>query len=90
MDRVYQRKVTVFVIEQHEGGKMLKCSLRDDEKHPFFLPKSQIVPSGRVFPKNFVEFSIPEWLCLNHRQICGDEAFEAEKKRRARYDRIKP
>lgn len=90
MSKDEPKKVTVFVIEQHKGGKTLKCSMKADGEQSFFLPKSQIEPIGKVFQRQFAEFIIPEWLYLSHRQICGDAAYDAEKKRRADFDRIKP
>ena len=82
-------KVKVFVIEQTESGKAIKCSVDSGQDEPFFLPKSQIKPMGIVKKLAMCEFDIPKWLYLNHRQLCGDEAFEEEKRRREEYDRTR-
>lgn len=84
-----QIEIEVLVIEQTESGKALKCSMREDGGETFFLPKGQIKPIGKVKKGQKAKFSMPEWLYLKHRQMCGDEAFEAEKSRREAYEKSK-
>jgi hypothetical protein len=74
--------VDVFVIEEHPSGKTIKCSIKDDEKDPFFLAKSQITPSGPVKKRSYHTFDVSEFAWKSHRQLCGDEIFEEEKNRR--------
>lgn len=77
-----KRVVELYVIDQTDSGKALKCSAKSDGKDLFFLPKSQIKPYGTVRKGQINKFDIPEWLALKHWQICGKEEFEAEKQRR--------
>ena len=76
-------RIKVTVVDHTE--KSVKCEVSG---HPdaFYLPKAQIKPIGKVIRNKPAEFDIPEWLWLKHRQLCGDEAFEAEKVRRAAWE----
>jgi hypothetical protein len=76
------RRVKVYVIDQSDAGRAIKCSMTEDMEDPFFLPKSQIEPTGKVTRKAFHEFDIAEFIYLSHWQLCGRDAFEEEKKRR--------
>ncbi len=80
-----KRTVEIYVIEQTSSGKAIKCSMSKSGEASFFLPKSQIKPYGSVRKHAFMKFDIPEWLCLQHWQICGREEFEAEKERLKEY-----
>ncbi len=84
-----KRKVDIFVIEQTESGKAIKCSMKEDGKDSFFLPKATITPTGIVRKGHTCEFAIPDWLYLQHWQLCGREAFEAEKLRRKEYEKTR-
>lgn len=75
------KTVEIYVIEQTEGGKAIKCSATEDGADAFFLPKSQIKPYGTVRKNCKARFDIPDWLHLKHWQLCGREAFEEEKQR---------
>lgn len=76
------KRITVFVIEQTESGKAIKCSLTQEMENTFYLPKSQIKPIGKVRKAEFHEFDVAEFIFLSHWQLCGREAFEKEKARR--------
>lgn len=84
-----KRTVDIFVIDQTSSGKALKCSMKHDGSDAFFLPKSQLKPFGTVRKDHFCKFDVPEWLCVQHWQICGREEFEAEKSRRAEYEKTR-
>lgn len=79
------KTVEIYVIDQTKTGAAIKCSMRDDGSHPFFLPKSQIKPYGTVRKNSAQRFDIPDWLYLQHWQLCGREAFDEEKKRLQEY-----
>ena len=76
------RTVTLIIVSATD--KAVKCYVPGKDATPFFLPKSQIKPLCEGNPRRNqpCRFEIPEWLALNHRQICGDAAFEANKKDR--------
>jgi hypothetical protein len=78
--------VKIFVIDVTPGGKALKCSMKEGGDQSFYLPKSQLYPDksqGTVRKNHFATFNIPEWLYLEHRQMCGDEKFEQNKRDKA-------
>ncbi len=81
-----KRTVEIYVIDQTKTGKAIKCSMNQDGSDAFFLPKSQIKPYSVVRKNAICRFDIPEWLCLQHVQICGKEDFEAEKQRLREYE----
>ena len=73
----------VKLIVLRERGASWECSIPGKEPS-FFLAKSQVKPVGPG-PHRFKEpmqLEMPEWLALKHKQICGDAAFEANKKDR--------
>jgi len=76
------KRVRVYVIEETESGKGIKCSAEASMEDAFFMPKSQIKPTGKVTKGAFHEFDVSEFIFLSHWQLCGGEAFEEEKKRR--------
>lgn len=78
--------VEVFVIEQTESGKAIKCSVEDDHSNHFYLSKSQIKPHGSVRKGEIAKFDIPEWMFKNHRQLCGDQVFEENKRYKEQRD----
>ncbi len=90
MKRDQKRTVSIYVIEETSTGKGIRCSMSDDGEDTFFLAKSQIKPLGKVKKHAFCDFEIPEWMCLNHWQICGREAFEAEKERKKQWKHTNP
>jgi hypothetical protein len=77
-----KRTLDLYVIGQSKAGNSIKCSMTADGKQPFYLPKSQIKPYGIVRKNQMNKFDVPEWLCLSHRQICGDEAYDEEMDRK--------
>lgn len=81
-----KRTLQIYVIDQTPSGKAIKCAMQETGEDSFFLPKSQIQPHGSVRKNQFNAFDVPEWLALQHWQICGREAFEEEKRRRAEYE----
>ena len=72
----------IFVIEQTKKGTGIKCAMSADCSDVFFLPKSQIKPYAVVKKRQFARFDIPNWLYLQHWQLCGRDAFEDEKQRK--------
>ena len=74
------KTVDIYVIDETSSGKAIKCSMTSSGEDPFYLPKSQIKPHGSVKKANFNKFDIPDWLFLEHRQMCGTEAFEERKR----------
>ena len=81
MSRNKTRVVTLIIKEI--VGKSFKC-LVPGQQPSFFLPRSQIKPVGPERPRfnQPINVEMPEWLALNHKQICGDAAFEANKRER--------
>lgn len=80
------RVVTLIISKCTE--KAFHCAVPGDDRK-FFLPRSQVRPLGEGKPRfnQPHKFEIPEWLALNHRQICGDDAFEENKAREKAYAR---
>lgn len=79
------KRIKVYVIDQTEGGKSIKCAPNDEMEDIFHLAKSQITPIGKVRKMSFCEFDATDFIYLSHWQLCGREAYDAEKaKRRAR------
>lgn len=57
----------------------IKCTLRGDTSE-FWLPKAHIITTCTPMEGPMAyEVGVPDWLALKHRQLCGDEAFEAAK-----------
>lgn len=78
-----EKTVKVFVLDQSESGKAVECAMCEGAEPTFWLPKKSIRPLGKVRRHAEAQFVIPEWLWLSHRQLCGDQAFEAEKRRKS-------
>lgn len=81
------KTLDILVIEETKKGTGIKCSMSADGSYPFFLPKSQIKPYGPVRKGQFAKFDIPNWLWVQHWQLCGRVEFEAEKARKQENER---
>ena len=77
-----EKTVTVWVLDQSESGRAIECALCEGATPTFWLPKKSITPLGKVRRHCEATFTLPEWLWLSHRQLCGDQLFEAEKRRK--------
>jgi hypothetical protein len=75
------RVVTMIISDYTE--KAFHCAIPGDERK-FYLPRAHVRPlgDGKARFNQPYKFEIPEWLALNHRQICGDDAFEENKARK--------
>ena len=75
------RVVTMIILSCSE--KAFHCAVPGNEMK-FYLPRAHVRPLGNEKARfnQPCKFEIPEWLALNHRQIVGDDAFEANKARK--------
>ena len=77
-------RVVTLIISKHTE-KAFHCAVPGNDMK-FWLPRSHVKPAGtdNGTPRfnQPHRFEIPEWLALNHRQLCGDDAFEENKARK--------
>lgn len=72
-----------FILERRgDTGGSWKFAAPGDEDE-FYLAKSQVTVTPIEGDSTMAEVEVPEWLAKRHRQLVGDEVFEAEKARLA-------
>ena len=72
----------IQIIEVRDAS--FKCEVDTAPGAPFYLPRD---PKHLTWPEtvavgDVVEIEIPDWMASKHRQLVGDAAFEAAKRRR--------
>lgn len=67
----------LFVVDT---GKSWKASRNADMSQSFWLPKEPHTQFGERNENGSYIIGIPKWLQLKHRQLCGDQEFDNQKK----------
>ena len=81
MSNVKVGECDYFNLFIEEREKSWKCSNNSDMSNPFYLSKDWTIFGEKNEDGSYI-IGVPKWLQLKHRQLCGDEAYDAEKAKR--------